>query len=115
MSSILEPRGVIVLFVPAFPSLYGPLDHNLGHFRRYRRGDIARLAAETGLHLNNAHYVNLVGFFGWWANAHVFHREAQSERQIEIFDRFVVPVLSRCEAIAPPPFGQSLLAVLEKR
>ena len=114
MASILESGGTIVLFVPAFPALYGPVDRNLEHFRRYRRRDIARLAHATGLRLKKAHYVNLAGFFGWWMNAHVLKREAQSERQIEIFDRFIVPVLSRCEAVAPPPFGQSLLAVLEK-
>ena len=31
------PGGVIVLLVPAFPALYGPIDRNLGHCRRYRR------------------------------------------------------------------------------
>jgi len=55
-----------------------------------------------------------VGFFGWWFNAHLLRREAQSETQIELFDRFAVPVMSRMEAVLPPPFGQSLLAVLER-
>ena len=58
--------------------------------------------------------MNLCGFFGWWANSHVFRREAQSERQIEFFDRKVVPLQSRIESMAPPPFGQSLFVVLEK-
>jgi len=47
-------------------------------------------------------------------NAHVFRREAQSAAQIGVFDRCVVPWMSRLEAIAPPPFGQSLFAVLRK-
>ncbi len=34
--------------------------------------------------------------------------------QIGIFDRWVVPWLSRLEAAVPPPFGQSLFAVLRK-
>ena len=99
MASVLVPAGAIVLLVPAFQALYGPIDRNLSHCRRYSR---------------KLHYVNAVGFFGWWINAHVFRREAQSERQIRIFDRCVVPWLSRLEAIAPPPFGQSLFAVLRK-
>ena len=44
MASILAPGGVVVLLVPAFPALYGPIDSNLGHYRRYSRGSIARLA-----------------------------------------------------------------------
>jgi SAM-dependent methyltransferase len=114
MASILAPAGVIVLLVPAFPALYGPIDRNLGHYRRYTRGSIARLAGATGLRIRKAHYMNAAGFFGWWMNSHIFKRGAQSERQIEIFDRYLVPLLSRVEGLARPPFGQSLFVVLEK-
>jgi 2-polyprenyl-3-methyl-5-hydroxy-6-metoxy-1,4-benzoquinol methylase len=114
MASILGPGGVVVLLVPAFPALYGPIDNNLGHYRRYSRGSIARLAESTGLRIKKAHYMNAIGFFGWWVNAHIFRRGAQSERQIEIFDRYLVPLLSRLEGIVRPPFGQSLFVVLQK-
>jgi SAM-dependent methyltransferase len=114
MASVLVPGGVIVLLVPAFQALYGPIDRNLCHYRRYSRNALAALAHRTGLRIEKLHYVNAVGFFGWWINAHVFRREAQSERQIRIFDRCVVPWMSRLEAIAPPGFGQSLFAVLRK-
>ena len=114
MASVLMPGGVIVLLLPAFPSLFGPIDRNLGHHRRYTRHSISRLAAVAGLHVRKAHYMNVCGFFGWWANSRIFRREAQSERQIEFFDRYVVPLQSRIEDLAPPPFGQSLFVVLEK-
>ena len=57
MASILVPGGVIVLLVPAFQALYGPIDRNLGHYRRYRRGSIAGLAAAAGLEVRKLHYV----------------------------------------------------------
>lgn len=111
MASILAPGGAIVLLVPAFASLYGPIDGNLGHYRRYRKTSLARLAAAAGLEVRKLHYVNLVGFFGWWVNAHLLEREAQSDEQIALFDR-LVPLLSFVEGVIKPPFGQSLLAVL---
>ena len=114
MASILSPGGAIVLLVPAFPALYGPIDRNLGHYRRYSRSSIGRLADATGLRIRKAHYMNTLGFFGWWMNSHIFKRGAQSERQIETFDRYLVPLLSRLEGLARPPFGQSLFVVLEK-
>jgi|SRR5579872_459374 len=114
MTSVLMPGGALILLVPAFPALYGSIDRNLGHHRRYTRADIARLANAASLRVRKSHYVNLVGFFGWWTNSHIFRREAQSERQIEIFDRYLVPWISRLEHAARPPFGQSLFAVLEK-
>jgi SAM-dependent methyltransferase len=114
MASVLVPGGAIVLLVPAFQALYGPIDQNLSHRRRYSPSMLAALADRTGLRIEKLHYVNAIGFFGWWMNARVFRREAQSARQIRIFDRCVVPWLSRLEAIVPPPFGQSLFAVLRK-
>jgi SAM-dependent methyltransferase len=114
IASVLVPGGNVVLIVPAFQALYGPIDRNLGHFRRYSRGTLDRLAQRAGLRVRKAHYSNCLGFFGWWMNAHVLKRQAQSEQQIEIFDRYLVPVISAIEAAIPPPFGQSLVAVLER-
>jgi SAM-dependent methyltransferase len=114
MASVLAPGGVIVLLVPAFQALFGPIDRNLGHHRRYTRGTLSALARRAGLRVAKLHYLNAAGFFGWWINAHILRREAQSEQQIRIFDRCIVPWLSRLEAVAAPPFGQSLFAVLRK-
>jgi SAM-dependent methyltransferase len=114
LASTLVPGGVLAALVPACPALYGPIDRNLGHYRRYTRRSIFELAERTGLAVQKIHYVNLTGFFGWWMNARVRPREIQSERQIEVFDRFVVPISSRLEAIMRPPFGQSLFVVLRK-
>ena len=37
MASVLVPGSAIVLLVPAFAALYGPIDRNLEHYRRYSR------------------------------------------------------------------------------
>jgi SAM-dependent methyltransferase len=113
-SAVLPARGRLVLIVPAFPALYGPIDSLLGHYRRYTRQSLTRLAAETGFRPAVLRYMNAVGFIGWWVNARIFKRTEQSERQIALFDSLIVPWLSRAEAVVPPPFGQSLFAVLEK-
>jgi ubiquinone/menaquinone biosynthesis C-methylase UbiE len=114
MASLLPTGGVIVLIVPAFRSLYGPIDHNLGHYRRYDRRSIKNLARDCELKVATIRYMNLVGFFGWWLNARILKREAQSELQISFFDRWIVPVASRLEGLLAPPFGQSLFVVLKK-
>ena len=114
MTDSLEPGGIVILLVPAFPSLYGPIDEQLGHYRRYTRKSMAQLADKTGLLVKTSYYLNAVGFFGWWANAHVLKRDAQSAAQIDFFDRYIVPIASRVENAVHPPFGQSLFVVLKK-
>jgi SAM-dependent methyltransferase len=114
MAAVLVPGGVVVLFLPAFAALYGTIDKNLGHHRRYTIASLRQLIQKTGLQLGKAHYLNALGSLGWWTNSHIFGRAEQSERQIEIFDRYLVPIISRIERLSPPPFGQSIFAVLQK-
>jgi SAM-dependent methyltransferase len=115
MNRILPKGGRVVLIVPAFEALYGEIDDRLGHFRRYTRASLGRTAEAAGFHPRRLRFMNTVGFFGWWANAKIFKRSEQSESQIAVFDTYIVPVMSTLEAVIPPPFGQSILAVLEKR
>jgi SAM-dependent methyltransferase len=114
MAAALEPGGAIVLIVPAFQALYGPIDHNLGHYRRYDRSSVKRLAKEVGLRVRTLHYMNLIGCIGWWVNAHILKREAQSDSQVEVFDRYLAPAIARAEGWVKPWFGQSLFVVLER-
>jgi len=115
MAAIVPAGCVIVLLLPAFPALYGPIDRNLEHFRRYSVVSLKCLAAGINLTIEKLQYMNLIGFFGWWVNARILQRQAQSTSQIAVFDKWVVPLLSWLESRFPPPFGQSLLAVLRTR
>src|SRR3954463_1013196 len=88
MGGAIVPGGVVVLLVPPFQSLYGPIDKNLGHYRRYSRSSLAEVAGRAGLRVRKMRYVNTVGFFGWWTNSHILKREEQSESQIHVFDKW---------------------------
>jgi SAM-dependent methyltransferase len=113
MQQILPPGGRVILIIPAFMALYGPIDQHLGHYRRYTRRGLIATAEKAGLRPRLLHYMNTVGFFGWWLNAKM-KRQEQSEAQIATFDNYIVPVMARLEGWVKPPFGQSLFAVLEK-
>src|SRR5258708_7051234 len=60
MTQLLEPGGPIILFVPAFPALYGPTDRLLAHPRRYTPPALPDLSASTRLRVPNLHYVHIV-------------------------------------------------------
>jgi SAM-dependent methyltransferase len=114
-ASVISKGGNIVLIVPAFPALYGPIDRNLQHQRRHTKASMRKLARACGLQVRKLQYVNFVGFFGWWINARILRRETQSAAQIVVFDKLIVPILSRLESVVSPPVGQSLLVVLTKK
>ena len=115
MGAVIPAGGEVVLIVPAFQSLYGPIDAKLGHYRRYTKRSLAELAFSQGFEVTLLRYLHVVGCFGWWFNARVTKRTAQSQFQIALFDSFVVPFMSRIERLIEPPCGQSIFAVMVKR
>lgn len=115
MRAVLPSDGRVVLIVPAFQGLYGPIDRHLGHHRRYSKESMKALAHSAGFEPVTLRYLNSFGFLGWWWNARVLKKQRQSTFQISVFDTLVVPLLSRLEDRIEPPFGQSLFVVLVKR
>jgi SAM-dependent methyltransferase len=112
---LLTPGGRLVLMVPAVAWAYGEIDRRLGHFRRYSKRSVKLLLENAGLQAVALHYTNIVGLAGWLWNARVGKRTSQDDGQIAVFDRFVVPVVSRLESMVHPPVGQSLIVAATTR
>jgi SAM-dependent methyltransferase len=105
---LLKDEGRMFLFVPACPSLYGSMDRVLEHHRRYRRRELAEKLRSVGLTPEYLRHCNMAGFMGWFINNRILGITSQKSSQIRIFDRLVLPIQNRIEAICPPPFGQNL-------
>ena len=112
MRSILASQGKVVLVVPAMPALYGSLDKNLAHFRRYSRESMSAALQSAGFKVSHISYWNRIGALGWFTNAVLFRSEEISPLQLRLFD-LLVPVL-RHEHFCHFPFGQSLIVVGSK-
>ena len=112
--AVLQPGGHVVLMVPAFQALYGPIDEQLGHYRRYTKKSLREAAEAAGFQIRKLRYFNVVGGIGWWVNARLIPRTEQSSGQIALFDSVIVPAMSAVDKILPLPFGQSVLGILEK-
>ncbi len=113
MFDLLVPGGKLVLYVPALTQLYGSLDKELDHHRRYAKQQVRTLAAGAGFTEQTLRFVNGPGIFGWWLNSRVLKRTYFSPHQIAIYDR-LIPVIKAVEDIVAPPLGQSLLYVGQK-
>src|SRR5438046_858667 len=62
---VIVPGGKVLIFVPAIPAAYGPLDAELGHHRRYTKQTLGRAFREAGLPLLTLRYTNPIGLAGW--------------------------------------------------
>jgi SAM-dependent methyltransferase len=109
---LLMPGGRLLLFVPADQNLFGTLDVQVGHHRRYTAATLERALSAAGFRIRELGYHNVFGRLGWWLNGRVLKRAHIPAAQSRLFD-FLVPLLRRLEPRRPDN-GLSLIAVAER-
>lgn len=110
----LREGGTLMLFVPAVPGLYGTLDVEFEHYRRYTRRGLRRLLEEAGYRIDKMRYANLPGIVPWWVAGHILRKRTIRPAEMRLYDRLVIPATTWLEDRIAPPIGQSLLAVVTK-
>ena len=108
----LRAGGVLLLLVPAHPSLAAPFDRAVGHERRYRRGALARSLRDAGFDIDELRFVNPIGALGWFARMRLLRQREWPSTTFHVFDR-LVPLLRPLDALRLP-FGLSLWAVARR-
>lgn len=110
IAEVLGPGDTLSVLVPAFPSIYGAMDHGVGHVRRYRAKELVTKMGDAGFSVVKARYVNFPGYFAWFVNGRVLRADspAGGRRMVSIYDKTVVPVTRVLERVVRPPCGQSL-------
>ena len=111
---VLTPGGTLLLLVPALSVLYGSLDVAFGHYRRYSKPSLAGRLQQAGFQILSLSYFNLPGILGWFLTGRVLRRRTLKPQHVRLYDRWVIPWLSRLEAHWAPPVGQSLMAIARK-
>src|SRR5438067_6072622 len=107
---LLPPGGVFALLVPSHPALLGRFDRDIGHHRRYTKGELRRKLEASGFVVERIRRSNPVGALGWLVNIRLLRQRRL--RGAGLFDRLVpaLMVLDRIEM----PLGLSLIAVARK-
>ncbi len=62
----VAPGAVLGLIVPAHPWLFGKMDAEAGHFRRYTRQSLSNVLNSAGWNIEQLRYINFTGALGWW-------------------------------------------------
>lgn len=112
---LLLPGGKLLLFVPAFMMLYSSLDKQVGHYRRYSKGELGTKLTASGFTINTLHYVDSLGFLAWLIMKQLGNKEGQLNKQaVMLFDRLIFPLSRMVDQVAAPFFGKNLLAIATK-
>ena len=101
---VLAERSTLVLVVPADPDLFGSLDRQLGHKRRYDQDEIVGKLKSAGFGVRSVEPFNAVARLGWYVDARVRKLETIPLRHIGWFER-IVPVVKHMDKTLTKALG----------
>lgn len=110
---MLRPQGRLILLAPAYQSLYSGLDAALGHYRRYRLQDLARLLPENDFTLLQKQYFNALGLFGWFIQGKITRGRQLTAGSFSLFNR-LVPVARLLDRLTGRQAGLSAIVTGQK-
>jgi SAM-dependent methyltransferase len=122
MRRVLKPGAFVVIFVPAFQSLWGPNDDQSGHKRRYRLNQLRGAVEAAGLSIERISYANIAMFVPIWLGRKLLTllgRREQAENRINhpLINNILTKVFSseaRWLRRRRLPFGVSIICVARK-
>lgn len=124
LARLLRPAGLLVITVPALPSLWSDWDETLHHRRRYTRAQLLALIRQPGLEVLRCVYFNtaMLPLIALIRLGRKLRPPAPGKERVE--DRMPSPWLNSmlfhtlvrpaCWRWLHPPMGVSLLAVLRR-
>ncbi len=110
----LTPGGVLIIYSPALQWLYSAHDKMVGHYRRYKKGDLETLVRAQGFDTVESKYMDVMGVVPWYFVNVLGGATSINPRLARLYDRWFVPVTRSVEGVWTPPVGKNILLVARK-
>jgi len=111
----LRPGGTLLLYVPAFQSLFSSLDEAVGHHRRYDKTSLGARLAEAGFAVNELFYADFFGYFATLAFKRAGNTMSNANSfTLHLYDRVIFPVGRVIERIVRVPVGKNVVGVARR-
>lgn len=116
MYAKLRADGRILIFVPAFQTLYTSMDKKVGHFRRYNLIKLKNLIKKEGFCIDEAFYVDSIGVI-----ATLIYKLTDSGAGninlglLKIYDGWVFPMSRILDKILHRFLGKNIVIIASKK
>ena len=109
----LSPGGHLIILVPAHQYLFNEFDKAIGHYRRYNK-KVLTAAIPPEMQLKKIKYMDSMGFMASLANKFFLKQNYPTLKQINIWDKLIIPASRISDIVAFNSFGKSLIGVWQK-
>lgn len=113
MRERVRPGGLLMILVPAYPWLLNSMDEALGHFRRYRKGELESKLASTGWDVLRTYRFNPFGVPGWFVGG-LLRRKSAGRTLFRLYDVLTPAFAAIDKIVIRGLWGLSLVAVCRR-
>ena len=92
--------------------MFSEFDAAIGHYRRYDK-NMLRAISPKGLRLAELYYLDSFGLLLSLGNRCILRRALPTARQIQFWDRFVIPCSRAIDPLIAYKLGKTVVAVWE--
>lgn len=110
----LRPGGHLIVLSPAHQFLFSKFDAEIGHYRRYDKFSL-RACSPPGCKLDALFYLDSAGILLSLANRILLRQSTPNLKQIQVWDRFFVPVSQRLDEMLAYTVGKTIVGVWTRR
>ena len=110
--TVLPKDARLVFLVPFNPKLTSEFDRQIGHFRRYGKGELEDKMRAAGFRVERQFFFNKVGVLAWWIGNKLSRQRTITAWQLKLYN-FLTPifrVVDRCL----PMTGLSTVVIARK-
>ncbi len=112
LSKALKKNGKLIIYVPAFQTLFTAMDKKVGHFRRYRKTRLRNFANKAGLRIVRLDYCDPIGFVAAFTYKMIGNKQGDlSPASIKFYDRFIFPLSKGIQPLFRSLFGKNVVLV----
>lgn len=99
--AIAEMRGDVAIFlVPFNPRLTSEFDRQIGHWRRYQKGELEHKMREAGFTVERQFYFNKAGVLAWWLGNTLLGQRTIAAWQLKLYN-FLTPLFRLLDRVLP--------------
>ncbi|HMC28375.1 MAG TPA: glycosyltransferase, partial [Verrucomicrobiae bacterium] len=110
--AVLPKDARLVFLVPFNPKLTSEFDRQIGHFRRYSKGELEAKMTKAGFLIERQFFFNKVGVLAWWLGNKLSRQRTITAWQLKLYN-FLTPffrLIDRCL----PTTGLSTVVIARK-
>lgn len=108
---LLRRGGHLIVLSPAHQFLFSPFDKSIGHYRRYTRSTLSKTVPAKRMSLR---YLDSAGMVLSLANRLLLKQAMPSLKQIQFWDKRVIPLSRILDPVLAYRVGKSVLGVWQK-